>query len=281
MRVRVREWGHEKTRCCGYDGLSYEYCRRRRRRRLRGLTDVRKRNRLGWTTKYADLNYPVGFAEDSYGIRDVDGSKISLAHRRTYMKKGFGWSETEQSGDVIGCLIQLPDTKTIASSKISSGSSGTSSLKDGEEDPSKGGEEKDTKMLSSVDVVETCVPTSISDTVESSSTNVRLSSSTSETRSTSIDPRSEPSKESSTYGTVRFFVNGIDGGVAFDRVKCHRRKKYYPAVSLYMDAKVRWNFGPNFRYSPPSVNGEPIRPMCDAAVAAAETASSPVDAFEI
>jgi hypothetical protein len=37
--------------------------------------------------------------------------------------------------------------------------------------------------------------------------------------------------------------------------------KYYPSVSLYMGARVRFNFGPRFAHAPSDVS---FSPFCDA-----------------
>lgn len=57
--------------------------------------------RLGWGTKRAELNAPMGF--DAYGFcyRDLEGSKVLNGCRNAY---GQAYGE----GDVIGLLIHLP-----------------------------------------------------------------------------------------------------------------------------------------------------------------------------
>ena len=44
---------------------------------------------------------------------------------------------------------------------------------------------------------------------------------------------------------MRFFLNGIDQGVAY-KGKEIPLGVYFPAVSVYMKARVRVNFGPSF-----------------------------------
>jgi len=59
---------------------------------------------------------------------------------------------------------------------------------------------------------------------------------------------------------VVFFKNGQNQGVAFldifDGI-------YYPAASLYMGGTVKFNFGPHFKYPPPSTEFK-FSPICDA-----------------
>ncbi|KAI5076238.1 hypothetical protein GOP47_0008303, partial [Adiantum capillus-veneris] len=40
--------------------------------------------RLGWSTQKGDVQAPVGFDSNSYGYRDLDGSKTHVAVRETY-----------------------------------------------------------------------------------------------------------------------------------------------------------------------------------------------------
>ncbi|CAL0304332.1 unnamed protein product [Lupinus luteus] len=59
--------------------------------------------RLGWSTEKGDLQAPVGFDGNSFGYRDIDGSKIHKALREKYGEDGY------KEGDVIGFYINLPD----------------------------------------------------------------------------------------------------------------------------------------------------------------------------
>ncbi|XP_043723968.1 protein TRAUCO-like [Telopea speciosissima] len=59
--------------------------------------------RLGWSTEKGDLQAPVGYDGNSFGYRDIDGTKIHKALREKYGEEGY------VEGDVIGCYINLPD----------------------------------------------------------------------------------------------------------------------------------------------------------------------------
>ncbi|XP_059315294.1 protein TRAUCO [Lycium ferocissimum] len=59
--------------------------------------------RLGWSTDKGDLQAPVGYDGNSFGYRDIDGSKIHKALREKYGEVGYG------EGDVIGFYINLPE----------------------------------------------------------------------------------------------------------------------------------------------------------------------------
>ncbi|KAI5076890.1 hypothetical protein GOP47_0008955 [Adiantum capillus-veneris] len=58
--------------------------------------------RLGWSTQKGDVQAPVGFDSNSYGYRDLDGSKTHVAVRETY-------GDLYVEGDVIGFYIHLPN----------------------------------------------------------------------------------------------------------------------------------------------------------------------------
>nr|XP_019705994.1 LOW QUALITY PROTEIN: protein TRAUCO-like [Elaeis guineensis] len=64
--------------------------------------------RLGWTTEKGDLQAPVGYDGNSFGYRDIDGTKIHKALREKYGQEGYG------EGDVIGFYINLPDGASYA-----------------------------------------------------------------------------------------------------------------------------------------------------------------------
>ncbi|PIA48346.1 hypothetical protein AQUCO_01400744v1 [Aquilegia coerulea] len=59
--------------------------------------------RLGWSMEKGDLQAPVGYDGNSFGYRDIDGSKVHKAMREKYGDSGYS------EGDVIGFYINLPD----------------------------------------------------------------------------------------------------------------------------------------------------------------------------
>ncbi|XP_010279494.1 PREDICTED: protein TRAUCO-like isoform X2 [Nelumbo nucifera] len=64
--------------------------------------------RLGWSTEKGDLQAPVGYDGNSFGYRDIDGSKIHKALREKYGEEGY------IEGDVIGFYINLPEGSLYA-----------------------------------------------------------------------------------------------------------------------------------------------------------------------
>ncbi|KAL9260507.1 TRAUCO-like protein [Drosera capensis] len=59
--------------------------------------------RLGWSTEKGDLQAPIGYDANSFGYRDIDGSKTQKALREKYGDEGYS------EGDVIGFYINLPE----------------------------------------------------------------------------------------------------------------------------------------------------------------------------
>ncbi|KAK1442340.1 set1/ash2 histone methyltransferase complex subunit ash2 like protein [Babesia gibsoni] len=69
------------------------------------------------------------------------------------------------------------------------------------------------------------------------------------------DPNDPPTRIESPGSYVAFSINGVM------QAKCQLRVwegEYHPAISLYMGATIRINFGPTFRYPPP----EEYKPCC-------------------
>ncbi|XP_004291769.1 PREDICTED: protein TRAUCO [Fragaria vesca subsp. vesca] len=64
--------------------------------------------RLGWSNDKGDLQAPVGYDGNSFGYRDIDGSKVHKALREKYGEEGY------KEGDVIGFYINLPDGGSYA-----------------------------------------------------------------------------------------------------------------------------------------------------------------------
>lgn len=58
--------------------------------------------RLGWSSKRAEINAPVGYDKFGVGYRDLEGCKVLSALRSEY-GEAFG------EGDVIGLFIHLPE----------------------------------------------------------------------------------------------------------------------------------------------------------------------------
>ena len=132
--------------------------------------------RVGWGTRMAELQGPIGLNAYGYGYRDIGGEKLHKSNRERY-------GESYGPGDVVGLLIHFADS---------------------------GNDQKHTN----------------NENVEASS-------------------RSEKNVD---IDHIRFFKNGVDQGIAFANIPS--RSLYFPTVSLYYNAYVKFNPGPKFKFSP-------------------------------
>lgn len=161
--------------------------------------------RLGWSTKQAEINAPVGYDQHGFGYRDLEGSKVHKASREEYGEP-FG------EGDVLGLFLHLPEGGTVLESRPG--------LELG-----------------------------------------RYKGSLYQVQQQQTDPK--PLQGS----VVAFTRNGVLQGPAFRDIL---EGTYYPTASLFTaqkqkdGAKVSFNFGPDFKYPPPAVDGCPeAAPMSD------------------
>jgi len=178
--------------------------------------------RLGWSMRTGDLQAPVGYDKWSYGVRDIHGSKIHCSRREDHWGgEAFG------PGDVIGCAISMVGADEAAAN---------------------GGEGTDPEGATQP----TTAKTNSNSNSNSSSSSLSLS------LSENHGNTNANANANGNGNTIRFFKNGYpmgefvitkgkrEGGVAFsipDGV-------YYPAISLYMGATVKVNFGPHFIHPP-------------------------------
>jgi Set1/Ash2 histone methyltransferase complex subunit ASH2 len=67
--------------------------------------------RVGFSTNKADLNTPVGSDQNGYAIRDINGDLFHQGRQHQFVTKEqhTGESFSFGPGDVIGCLIDLPE----------------------------------------------------------------------------------------------------------------------------------------------------------------------------
>mmetsp|Transcript_38544 Transcript_38544/g.53516 ORF Transcript_38544/g.53516 Transcript_38544/m.53516 type:complete len:327 (+) Transcript_38544:142-1122(+) len=59
--------------------------------------------RVGWCSKRADIQAPVGCDKHGYCYRDIDGSKLHAGVREVYGTEGYG------EGDTVGLFINIPE----------------------------------------------------------------------------------------------------------------------------------------------------------------------------
>ena len=236
--------------------------------------------RLGWGRREAPLNGPVGLDGYSYGYRDWTGEKVTLSRPRPY-GRSYG------TGDVVGMYIFLPpcrkaskkdphDPAHIKRERIPIDLKGQEVFEMLEYPQSK-------EMTSLMDysgktTSSASVPSAAKKTVSGKIPDRGGPSNVSKPNNVPLRPL--PTLSGSR---IAFFVNGECQGIAFqdiydylqlrqtetsrkakekkrtrEGVKEHRENPfndgslgYYPFISLFNDACVRLNPGPNFDFPPP------------------------------
>lgn len=237
--------------------------------------------RLGWGRREAPLNGPVGLDGYSYGYRDKTGEKVTLSRPRPY-GRAYG------TGDVVGMYISLPpfrkaskkdphDPAHIKRERIPIDLKGQEVFEMLEYPQSK--EMTSLMDYSGKSTNSASVPSIAKKTVSGKIPDRGGPSSVSKPNNVPLRPL--PTLSGSR---VAFFVNGECQGTAFqdiydylqlrqtetsrkakekkrmrEGVKEHRENPfndgslgYYPFISLFNDACVRLNPGPDFDFPPPA-----------------------------
>ena len=240
--------------------------------------------RLGWARREAPLNGPVGLDGYSYGVRDKNGEKAHLSRPRPY-------GQPFKSGDVIGMYISLPSPRRQANKKdpydpahikrerIAIEFKGQEYFESLEYPQSK-------EMIALMDANDRKKSTSSTPAPPSTkkSATVKNLPSTARGNKTGL-PEPAPMRPLPTLGPescVAFFVNGKSQGIAYQNLfdylplrtppnKSQEKRRanregirehkenpfddgslgYYPMVSLFNEAEVQLNPGPDFQYPPP------------------------------
>ncbi|KIK59843.1 hypothetical protein GYMLUDRAFT_114650, partial [Collybiopsis luxurians FD-317 M1] len=237
--------------------------------------------RLGWGRREAPLNGPVGLDGYSYGYRDKTGEKVTLSRPRPY-------GRPFRSGDVIGLYISLPpkrvanpkdptDPAHLNRERIAIDFKGQEMFEMQEYPQSK-------EMIALVDYSgkpsnSVSLPSTTTKKGSGGKLPERGGAPTSTTQNKNEDLRPLPTLEGSR---IAFFVNGESQGVAFQDIydflqlrqserKAKEKKRYregmkeshkdnpfddgtlgyYPLISLFNDASVQINPGPEFHFPPP------------------------------
>ncbi|TFK72176.1 hypothetical protein BDN72DRAFT_887324 [Pluteus cervinus] len=224
--------------------------------------------RLGWGRREAPLNGPVGLDGYSYGYRDKTGDKVTLSRPRPYGRE-YG------SGDVIGMYISLPPRRQPN--------------KNDHSDPAHIKREripidlKGQEMFESLEYPQIKEMTNLMDYSGGKPPPDVLLDKEKEKKKAAKKSLDRP-LPILPGSRIAFFVNGESQGIAFndiysylqirgahpstpiptnrkrgrEGVKEHRQNEfddgwlgYYPFISLFNDAEVRLNSGPDFDYPPP------------------------------
>jgi Set1/Ash2 histone methyltransferase complex subunit ASH2 len=228
--------------------------------------------RLGWSTRASDVGGPVGYDAHGYGFRDITGEGVHCGWRRAVGGGTLGGTSGSgaspfKEGDVVGLLLHAP---AVAAEGGAGPSTSAAALKKSSEAAAEAKEE---------DAADANAAGNDADDDEAAAAGAA------EAAAAQDLPPPIPGS------FVGFCVNGVWQGRAYEgRI---RPGTYYPTVSLYTlpqqseGASVRANFGPAFRFPPPTAealglsggsgDGEEVvvRPVCElAAVAAAVTAAA-------
>ncbi|KAG8923299.1 hypothetical protein FRC02_011228 [Tulasnella sp. 418] len=236
--------------------------------------------RLGWGRREAPLNGPTGMDGYSYAYRDKTGDKVTLARPRPY-GRSFG------SGDVIGLYISLPprrvpnkndpyDPARVMRKRIAINYKNQLYFESMDYSQSK-------EMIGLMDLKKPSpsAPTSKSTTTKNAESGGGNSSRRRKSKPTPMPDlpslRPVPILEGSC---IAFFVNGECQGPAFTDIldylqlrftpkdnkarkgmPAHLRERenllddgslgYYPFISVFNDARISINAGPDFHFPPP------------------------------
>lgn len=219
--------------------------------------------RVGWSTRRADVETPVGYASGSYGLRDRSGEVVTAARLRPYLPGPLA------VGDVVGLALTLPDTlPPEVEAAVDKAEAAWAAFKwnwrgHGKMPPDSGSALPGARLSFSVngrwgdDVLSlpppipagsggaAAPPTAGATTASGGST------AAGSTAGGSAAPAAAPLAPSSPAGLL-----------AAD---------YFPTVSCYREGRVRVNFGPTFAHPPPSGG----RPFCEVAGVAPPPPSPP------
>ncbi|PVG00216.1 hypothetical protein CPB86DRAFT_670312, partial [Serendipita vermifera] len=235
-----------------------------------GQSNLGKHVRIGWARREASLNGPVGLDGYSYGLRDVNGHAVTLSRLRPY-------GRPFKQGDVVGMYISLPPKREPDP--------------DDPYDPARQMRKRipiGLKLQPYFEMAEYPVSKEMKALLDEEE-KVPVATAGKKRKS---EARPAKGNQSGEQGPLRplpilndsiiaYFINGECQGVAFRDVydylqlretpkrKAAREKQslnlkerynpfddgtlgYYPMVSLYHDAVVKINAGPDFKYPPPA-----------------------------
>ncbi|KAL4430264.1 hypothetical protein ABPG74_014823 [Tetrahymena malaccensis] len=185
--------------------------------------------RIGIGTKESNVELPIGAEEISYSYRDRDGYKLTQGKAEQYGDK-YG------VGDVIGILVYLQPPKPKLKLK-------------------KENQEKENEMQIEYNLYSQQMISNQS--IQSYQKIFNTNQSQMENNRSSICDNLQQiqmnqqnsiliqDQDLNQESFVYFFKNGVNQGKAFKNIK---EGFYYVGASLYMNARVKFNFGPDFTY---------------------------------
>lgn len=215
--------------------------------------------RLGVGRKELSLEAPVGYDGYGYGLRDICGSKLTLSRPQPYMSESF------TTNDTIGLLIELPklsDHRTHFQDKLNELNNNDNLVRD--QIPIK---YKNSLYFEQFEYTPT-------EKMDSLLNPIKIFGEKVVANNEIIDdlPKIPKSK-------IKIFKNGKDQGTMFEDLfsflpiegNINQQQNmsfkntddgtlgYYPMISVYKQAQVEFNPGPNFKHSIP----EGAKPLSD------------------
>ncbi|VDN05610.1 unnamed protein product [Thelazia callipaeda] len=167
--------------------------------------------RIGWSQAVAPVQACVGYTQLSYAWRSLKGTIFHHAKGKHYATGGF------KEGDVLGCLISLPECPADVTYNF--------------------------KSVDDLPPSSTYLPSSYKNLPLINFKHNYFYEEKDDVCAILKNLRSVPGS------WIEFYRNGESCGKAFQDIYAGF---YYPSVSLFQGATVRCNFGPIFRYSVPS-----------------------------
>mmetsp|Transcript_2977 Transcript_2977/g.4752 ORF Transcript_2977/g.4752 Transcript_2977/m.4752 type:complete len:335 (-) Transcript_2977:810-1814(-) len=219
--------------------------------------------RVGWSTKWGELNAPVGFDRHGYGYCDVAGEKV---HRR--IRQPYG--EAYAAGDVVGCYIHIT---SAAAALETEGPHDARMLDEGDVRGDADGFAEEGGDQKAVGVMENAVGKK----EEAESPRGAVGADDDAGVTNAGDALRDTGDDASALGPntgiaagpggcIAFAKNGVFQGVAYH---LSRRDAFSPAASLFTLGKaeplvkVAFNFGPNFVHPAEFGHLPSPKPMCE------------------
>lgn len=188
--------------------------------------------RLGWSTEKGDCQAPVGFDCHSWGYRDIQGTLFHRARKTAY-------GEEYGAGDTVGMLLRLTGDVVWEPSPTlhPQFQRPPPKVKPKRRDP-------DATTVGQ-DVINEAI-------FVTASASKDFDSAKSAEKAVPVDRGS----------CIVFYKNGVSQGVAAENILAGT---YYVGISLFQNAKVHANFGPDFAFPVPEYGGEEVKDLASAA----------------
>ena len=210
--------------------------------------------RLGVSTSDGDIEAPVGYDIESYALASMTGSKVHNAHVEEFAGEGFNF------GDIIGVWLVLPADPNLSAAAAAA----ERAREEKEREATKKKKGRGAKKATTA-----APPKSDKDDAAAAMLVDSAAAAAAASLPAVSDAELVQNRKFHRHSFLRFYKNGLPlGGVSTASQiasgivgpgvnawsdKDVVRATYFPAVSLYMGATVRLNFGPDFWCVPEEV----------------------------